>query len=114
MDILYIPLIEKEIKMSVGIAVTKTDINWQAGRITSLMNQMLIQAESMKVYFDGTGTPGLVALGFTDSEAAILISAFNDLQAVKELFDQSAFIKQLYGIGTLSSAGGGPIPGMPI
>ena len=82
-----------------GQTVTMQDVNAKSGEITSWINECFNQGMEMKQYFDIVGQPGLVALGFTEGEADILISAFNDLEAAKTQFDSSPFIKQLYGLG---------------
>ena len=83
----------------VGVSVTMQDLNFRAGEITTLINDNLNKAVEIKQYLDGVGHAGLVALGFSDGDADILISAFNDLETTKTQFDSSAFIKQIYGLG---------------
>jgi len=83
----------------VGVSVTMQDLNFRAGEITTLINDNLNKALEIKQYLDGVGHAGLVALGFSDGDADILISAFNDLEGVKTQFDVSPFIKQIYGLG---------------
>lgn len=82
-----------------GQTVGMQDVNFKSGEIASWINEYFNQAMEMKQYFSIVGQPGLVALGFTESEADILISAFADLETAKAQFDTSPFIKQLYGLG---------------
>ena len=83
----------------VGTIVTSQDLNFQSGEITTWLNEYFNRAMEIKNYLDVVGKPGLVALGFTDSDADILISAFTDLEAAKAQFDSSPFVKQVYGLG---------------
>jgi hypothetical protein len=82
-----------------GQSVTMQDLNFKSGEITSWLNEYFNQAMEIKQYFDIVGKAGLVALGFTDTDADILISAFNDLETAKASFDASPFVKQVYGLG---------------
>jgi len=83
----------------VGTQVSKNDLNFQAGEITSWLNEYFNRAIEVKNFLDGVGHVGLLELGFTSGEADILISAFGDLETSKTQFDTSAFVKQLYGLG---------------
>jgi len=82
-----------------GASVNMQDLNYQAGNITSLLNDNFNKAVEIKQFLDGIGQAGLIAMGFTTGDADILISAFNDLEVTKQQFDTSPFVKQLYGLG---------------
>ena len=82
-----------------GQAVGMQDVNFKSGEICTGVNEYFNQAMEVKQYFDIVGQAGLVALGFTEGDADILISAFNDLETAKAQFDSSPFVKQLYGLG---------------
>lgn len=84
----------------IGASVTMGDLNFQAGEITSWLNEYYNRAVEIKQFIEVIGTEGLVALGFTADEAATLETAFNDLAYQKETaFDSSAAVKKLYGLG---------------
>jgi hypothetical protein len=83
----------------VGQQVTMSDINFKMGELSSWINEYFNQATEMKELFDRIGSAGLEALGFSPDDAAVLISAANDLVTAKAAYDQSDFIKRLYGTG---------------
>lgn len=86
--------------MTIGIQVSKADLNFQAGQIAVNLNDFYNRAVEIKQYIDLIGAAGLVTLGFTQEEADTLKTAFDDLAFQKtESFDSSQAVRQLYGTG---------------
>lgn len=96
--------------MSVGIAVTKATLDEQIGYIARTINLILSQAASMEDdYLSGLVGSDLEALGYTATEAARILSAFDDLKTLYEVYtgqdtvdpaiDFRRFAKFLYGTG---------------
>lgn len=68
-----------------GIPVNKDIINGRAGYLVKTLRDTLAEVGRLKAYFDSVGTPGLTGLGFTTDEAALLGSAFGDLDKVRRI-----------------------------
>ena len=82
-----------------GVQVTQSDVNAAVGEIAAETNKFLNRALEMHQFFGVQTAAGLQALGFTAEEVFTLMSAFNDLNAIKTTFDASAHIQALYGMG---------------
>lgn len=84
----------------IGIQVTKMDLNTKAGDICSWLNEYYNQAVEIKQFIDLVGVQGLIDAGFTQEEAEIMKTAFEDLAYQKDVsFDSSQAVRQLYGLG---------------
>jgi hypothetical protein len=89
--------------MALGVQVTMSDLNYQAGQIAVNLNDYYNRAVEVKQYIDLVGVAGLVELGFTTDEANTLKTAFEDLSYQKDVsFDSSQAVRQLYGMGLRS------------
>lgn len=95
--------------MSVGLSVTKDEINSRAGDIALTFQRIFADVVVMKSYLDATPDSDLVALGYTDAEVATLKTAWSDLaqlgmiwvgqDALAEPKDFRTFVRQLWGVG---------------
>lgn len=62
-----------------GYPTNKTEIDNRAGYLVLTLRETLDAIARVKDFLDGKSTADLVALGYTDAEAAVLKSAFGDL-----------------------------------
>jgi hypothetical protein len=95
--------------MSVGLPVTKTEIDSRAGDIARSFQAAFENVLTMQTYLEATPNPDLVALGYTDQEVAVLKTAFADLTQLATIWngaaalpaakDFRAFVRQLWGVG---------------
>jgi hypothetical protein len=95
--------------MSVGLPVTKEEIDSRAGDTARGFQKLFEDVATMKVYLDATDEPTLVALGYTANEVAILKTAFADLAELATIWvgdaalaapkDFRQFARQLWGVG---------------
>lgn len=95
--------------MSVGLAVTKAEIDSRVGDLARNFQRNFQQVEILKLYFDATVDADLVALGYTSGEVAVLKTAINDLNQLHDIWlgnvnlavakDFTTFVKQLWGLG---------------
>ena len=95
--------------MSVGLPVTKTEIDTRAGDIARSFQRSFEDVLTMQTYLEATPNPDLVALGFTDQEVATLKTAFVDLSQLSRIWvgaealaaakDFRTFVRQLWGVG---------------
>ena len=95
--------------MSVGLTVSKGEIDSRAGDITRSFQQAFENVATMKLYLDGAADADLVALGYTENEVAILKSAWGDLAELGTIWTGSAalatpkdfrsFVRRLWGVG---------------
>lgn len=90
--------------MSVGIPVTKTDIDNNAG---SLARQISMWAESItkfqEEYLAGATDEALEALGYTADDVALLKSAMNDLYKLAQVYYGKAEQTPAYDFRTFAS-----------
>lgn len=96
--------------MSVGLAVTKQEIDARAGDLARLFQRAFDDVLTMKGYLDATPNPDLVALGYTDQDVATLKTAIGDLGQLAEIWaglealpaakDFRTFVRQLWGVGS--------------
>lgn len=95
--------------MSVGLPVTKTEIDTRAGDIARAFQKSFEDVLTMQTYLEATPNADLVALGYTDQEVATLKTAFADLTQLGTIWNGSAslpepkdfrvFVRQLWGVG---------------
>lgn len=95
--------------MSVGISVTKQEIDSRAGEIASRFQGAFDDVAILKLYLDATPDETLVDLGYSAQEVATIKTAFTDLSQLGTLWvgtatlttpkDFRAFAKQLWGLG---------------
>jgi len=94
--------------MSVGLAVTKTEIDSRSGDIARGFQKAFEDVLTMQTYLEATPNPDLVALGYTDQEVATLKTAFADLTELGSIWsggpgtvpkDYRTFVRQLWGVG---------------
>jgi len=96
--------------MSVGLPVTKTEIDNRAGDLARRLQQSFDQdVPTLKAYLDQTADNVLVTMGYTQGEVTVLKSAINDLVTLGAVWrgaaaqtpakDFTAFVKQLWGVG---------------
>jgi hypothetical protein len=95
--------------MSVGLAVTKSEIDSRAGDIARTFQRVFEDVGTMKTYLDTTLNADLVALGYTSEEVDLLKSAWADLAELGTIWvgaaalaapkDFRQFVRQLWGVG---------------
>lgn len=95
--------------MSVGLPVTKSEIDSRAGDIARTLQATFNDVVTMKAYLDATPEGDLIALGYTANEVAVLKTSFNDLAQLTRIWhglegltgpkDFTQFVRQLWGVG---------------
>jgi hypothetical protein len=95
--------------MSVGLPVTKTEIDQRAGDLARSFQRAFDDVAVMKTYLDATVDAELVALGYTSEEVATLKTAFTDLTQLGTIWigaaalptaqDFRTFVRRLWGVG---------------
>jgi len=95
--------------MSVGLPVTKAEIDTRAGDIARAFQKNFEDVLTMQTYLEATPNPDLVALGYSDQEVATLKTAFADLSQLSRIWagtealaapkDFRTFVRQLWGVG---------------
>lgn len=95
--------------MSVGLPVTKTEIDARSGDLARAFQRGFDDVATLKGYLDQTPTADLIALGYTDQEVAVLKTALADLWQLAEIWTGTAaladpkdfrqFVRQLWGVG---------------
>lgn len=95
--------------MSVGLPVTKDEIDIRAGDIARAFQRLFGDVVTMQQYLLATPNPDLVELGYTEDDVAVLKTSFTDLmqladiwvgnEALPEPKDFRAFVQQLWGVG---------------
>lgn len=88
--------------MAIGVQPTKADIDAMATAITKNVNIYFEKVSDMKAYLDVVGSAGLEASGYTAGEAAQVISAFTDLDKLRQVYEGSFVV----------TAGGNPGEGV--
>jgi hypothetical protein len=96
--------------MSVGLPVTKDEIDMRAGDLARSFQRTFGDVVTMQQFLLATPTETLVALGYSDQEVATLKTAFTDLTELANIWigatalpaakDFRAFVKQLWGVGS--------------
>lgn len=95
--------------MSVGLPVTKQEIDTRAGDTARAFQRAFEDVLTMKGYLDATVEADLVALGYTSNEVAVLKTSFADLTQLEKIWhglealpapkDFTVFVRQLWGVG---------------
>lgn len=95
--------------MSVGLPVTKTEIDTRAGDIARSFQASFEDVATMQTYLEATPNADLELLGYTAQEVATLKTAFTDLvqlgriwsgqEALAAAKDFRTFVRQLWGVG---------------
>lgn len=96
--------------MSVGLPVTKNEIDSRAGDLARAFQRLAGDTATLKGYLDQTADPDLEGLGYTPAEIAQMKSGIADLYqllvdigygkaALPEAKDFTAFLRLLWGIG---------------
>lgn len=95
--------------MSVGLPVTKQEIDTRAGDTARAFQRAFEDVITMKGYLDATVDADLVALGYTEQEVAVLKTSFADLTQLANIWrgaealpapkDFTVFVRQLWGVG---------------
>lgn len=95
--------------MSVGILVTKGEIDTRMGDLARSFQGLFSDEVILKAFFDSTADPELIALGYTSGEVAVLKSAIADLDQLRRLSlgeealaapkDFTQFLRLLWGVG---------------
>ena len=95
--------------MSVGLPVTKSEIDTRAGDIARAFQKQFEDVATMQGYLLQTPDADLVALGFTSDEVTSLKSAFTDLEQLSRIWvgaealaapkDFRTFVRRLWGVG---------------
>jgi len=95
--------------MSVGLGVTKGEIDSRAGDIARQFQDLFADVATMQSYLLATVNTDLIALGYTDQEVAVLKTAFTDLELLGKIWigaealagpkDFRTFVRQLWGVG---------------
>ena len=95
--------------MSVGLPVTKDEIDARAGDISRQFQRLFGDVVTLQQYLLSTPTATLVELGYTDQDVATLKTAFSDLTELGNIWigqaalaapkDFRIFVKQLWGVG---------------
>ncbi len=96
--------------MSVGLPVTKSEIDTRAGDIARAFQNNFIDVATLQTYLASTPDADLVALGYTSGEVATIKSAFADLTQLGTIWtgsaalpaakDFRAFVRLLWGVGS--------------
>lgn len=72
--------------MSVGANPVKSDIDQAARDQVIALKDLLREIADLQVFIQRQGAPGLVTMGWSDQEAAVLSSAYNDLASFGQIF----------------------------
>jgi hypothetical protein len=95
--------------MSVGLPVTKDELDARAGDIARQFQRSFSDVVTLQEYLVATPDADLIALGYTDAEVASLKTAFTDLMQLANLWigaealpaakDFRVFVRRLWGVG---------------
>jgi ABC-type transporter Mla subunit MlaD len=96
--------------MSVGLPVTKQEIDSRSGDIARTFQRLAGDTATLKGYLDGATEQVLLDLGYTSNEVAVLKTAISDLEqlvirigygseALASPKDFTVFLRQLWGVG---------------
>lgn len=97
--------------MSIGLVVTKSDVDQWAGTIARELDEAVTRIEKFKAWLDTKTDADLTLLGYDASEIASLKSAYADAAQFASLFrgtatltaakDFSVFLRRVWGFGAL-------------
>lgn len=96
--------------MSVGLAVTKLEIDTRAGEMAKAFQRMAGDVATLQGYLNSATEEALIEMGYTSNEVAVLKTAITDLnqllvkigygaEALPEAKDFTVFLRQLWGVG---------------
>jgi hypothetical protein len=95
--------------MAVGLSNTKQQTDDTGGKIARDLNVAFERIADFTYWLDGVGSTGLVALGYTEAEAATMLSAFADLDELRAVYqgaldlptakDFRQFARRIWGFG---------------
>jgi len=95
--------------MSVGLAITKDEIDIRAGDIARQFQRSFGDVLTLQQFLAATPNADLIALGYTDAEVADLKTAFADLMELGTIWigdaalaapkDFRVFVSRLWGVG---------------
>jgi len=95
--------------MTVGLNNEKTQVDETAGRIARDLNVVMERIADFAYWLDGIGQAELVAGGYTEQEAATLLSAYADLDELRSIYqgaldlptakDFRTFARRIWGFG---------------
>jgi len=95
--------------MSVGLAVTKNEIDTRSGDLARTFQRLFEDVVTLQGYLSATPDADLIALGYTGGEVATLKTAAADLTQLGTIWagqaalpaakDFRTFVRQLWGIG---------------
>jgi predicted DNA-binding protein (UPF0278 family) len=95
--------------MSVGLAVTKEEIDSRAGDIARSFQRAFDDVAVLKGFLDATPDADLIALGYEPEEVAVLKSGWNTLAELGTIWigaaplptakDFRVFVRPLWGVG---------------
>jgi hypothetical protein len=71
--------------MSVGFSVDKATLDQRAGSLAWQIRETLRQCSGLKEWLDGKTDQDLVLLGYSPDEAAVIKSAFTDLDKLARI-----------------------------
>jgi hypothetical protein len=96
--------------MSVGLAVSKQEIDARAGDTARAFQKAFSDVLTMKGFLDRTPDADLVGLGYTEEEVTDLKTAWVDLFRLETIFvgqaalvdpyDFRTFVQRLWGVGS--------------
>ena len=95
--------------MSVGLAITKQEIDTRSGDTARAFQRAFKDVLTLQSFLEQTPNADLVALGYTDQEVATLKGAYVDLTQLSTIwagennqaqpYDFRTFVRQLWGVG---------------
>jgi hypothetical protein len=95
--------------MSVGLPVTKSEIDTRAGDIARMFQRQFEDVATMQGYLTATTEAQLIELGYTADDVASLKTAFADLAQLAKIWagaeplaaakDFRVFVSRLWGVG---------------
>jgi len=95
--------------MSVGLVITKSEIDTRAGDIARQFQNTFGDVVTMQQFLTATVNADLEALGYTPDDVATLKTAFADLMQLGEIWtgaqplpaakDFRVFVSRLWGVG---------------
>jgi len=95
--------------MSVGLAVTKNEIDSRAGDIARGFQRHFKDVITIKAYLDATPDADLITMGYTQTEVTNLKTAVNEMNQLQTIFNGAAnlavakdfkvFISRIWGLG---------------
>ena len=95
--------------MSVGLAVSKGEIDARAGDIARTFQRAFEDVTTLQAYLSSVTEQDLVAMGYSAQEVAVLKTGYNDLTQLGTIWvgaaslaqpkDFRTFVRQMWGVG---------------